>query len=108
MKKLIFFLFISLSFITCKDKSSQNNDNLFKFKEYIYQKTAGVISVKESVQITFAKDFDKFKEAKELGDGIFTISPKIKGKAYLRDARHIEFIPENSLEPDTEYTVKVA
>lgn len=108
MKKLIFFLFISLSFITCKDKSSQNNDNLFKFKEYIYQTTAGVISVKESVQITFAKDFDKFKEAKELGDGIFTISPKIKGKAYLRDARHIEFIPENSLEPDTEYTVKVA
>jgi uncharacterized protein YfaS (alpha-2-macroglobulin family) len=108
MKKLFFLALISLSLITCKDKTADNNDNLFKFKEYIYNTTAGVVSVAETIEISFAKDVSDFKEATELKNGIVSISPKVKGKTYLKDARHIEFVPEEKLEPNTEYTVKVA
>jgi len=108
MKKLLLLAIIIISLLSCKDKKTTNNDNLFKFKEYIFQTTAGIVSIQEPIQITFAKDVTNFEANTELKEGLVVISPKTKGKYILKDLRHIEFIPENSLKPDTEYTVNVS
>ncbi len=107
MKKLFIFALISLSMIACKDKASSDHDNLFKFKEYIYETTSGLVSVQENIHITLAKDVSDFKDSKELKGNILSISPKLSGKTYLKDARHLEFIPDKPLKPNTEYTVQV-
>ena len=107
MKKLIILTILSLSIFSCKDKTTTDNDNLFKFKEYIYHTTSGVVSVQNPIQITFAKDITQYEENTALDEGVLIISPKLKGKYFVIDNRHIEFIPETLLEPDTEYTVKV-
>ena len=108
MKKLIILALISLSILSCKDKTSNDNDNLYKYREYIYQTTAGVVSIQDPIQITLAKDITNYEANTELKMGVVSISPQIKGKYVVIDKRHIEIIPENNLEPDTEYTVKIA
>lgn len=108
MKKLIILAIISISLFSCKDKNELNNDNLFRFKDYIYQTTSGVISVQDPILISLAKDVSNFEPNSELQDGIVNISPQIKGKCILKDLRHIEFVPETQLKPNTEYTVKIA
>jgi len=60
MKFLVRFFSISLLFLvifSCKKQHPQEEtDNLFKFKEYIYYTTSGVVSVTESIQIGLAKE----------------------------------------------------
>ncbi len=108
MKKLLLLAIISISLLSCKDKTADNNDNLFKFKEYIFQTTSGVVSVQEPIQIILAQEITNFEANTELKEGIISIVQKTKEKYIQKDPRHIEFIPENSLEPDTEYTVTIA
>jgi len=108
MKKLIILAIISLSIFSCKDKSSHNNDNLYKFKEYIYHTTSGVVSIQNPIQITFAQDITKYEANTEFDESVLSISPKLKGKYIVKDLRHIEFIPESQLKANTEYTIKVA
>jgi len=106
MKKRIILVIISLGLFSCNDKTS-NNDNLFKFKEYIYHTTSGEVSVQNPIQISFAQDITQYSADTQLDEGILNISPKTKGMYFVKSARKIEFIPETQLEPDTEYTIKV-
>ena len=108
MKKLIFLALISLSIFSCKDQVTHNNDNLYKYRAYIYQTTSGRISVQDPIQITLAKDISNYEANTVLKDGVVSISPQIKGKFIVLDKRHIEIIPENNLKPNTEYTIKIA
>ena len=108
MKKLILLALISLSIFSCKDQVTHNNDNLYKYRAYIYQTTSGRISVQDPIQITLAKDISNYEANTVLKDGVLSISPQIKGKFIVLDKRHIEVIPEKKLKPNTEYTVKIA
>jgi len=106
MKKIVVLILLSISFFSCKDKAV-DNDNLFKFRSYIVQTTAGRISVQSPIRLNFAKEITAYDANTELTDNSISISPKVEGNYFIKDSRHIEFIPKTSLKPDTEYTVVV-
>ena len=107
MKKLIILTLISISLFACKDKVSIDNDNIYKYREYVLQTTSGIVSVQKPIRLTLAKDISTFEVNTELKSGIVSISPSVKGKYIVKDKRHIEILPDSPLQPNTEYTVKV-
>jgi uncharacterized protein YfaS (alpha-2-macroglobulin family) len=107
MKKIFILLVLSLSIFSCKDKS-KDNDNIFAFREYIFETTSGVVSVQNPINISFVKEIVNYSENSELKEGVIQISPKIEGKYVVVDKHNIQIIPDKFLLPDTEYTVKVA
>jgi len=107
-KKAILFLLISASIVSCKKKHPQEDtDNLFRFKEYINYSTTGVVSVGENIQIGLAKEVEAWQPNTEITNNIVSISPSVKGKLIALNTRTLSFDPEENLEPNTEYTVKV-
>jgi len=107
MKKIFILLVLSLSFFSCKDQS-EDNDNIFTFREYIFETTSGVVSVQNPINISFVKEIVNYSENSELKEGVIQIAPKIEGKYIVVDKHNIQIIPDQLLAPDTEYTVKVA
>ncbi len=108
LKNVVVFLLISASIVSCKKKNPQETtDNLFKFKEYIHYSTSGVVSVVENIQIGLASEVEGWELDTEVSDKILSISPSIKGKLIAKNSRTLSFSPEENLQPDTEYTVKV-
>ncbi|WP_117880160.1 alpha-2-macroglobulin family protein [Aureibaculum luteum] len=107
--KRIFSLFLLLIIvISCKKENPQEDtDNLFKFKDYIYYTTSGVVSVTESLQIGLAKEVEGWEPDKEISEDLITISPAVKGKLKALNSRTFVFNPEENLKPDTEYTINV-
>lgn len=94
-----------LATLSCK--KSANNDNLYKFREYLYYTTSGRVSVGSPIQIVFSKDITGMPLNAALPKGIVDISPNVKGDYLLKDSRTIEIYPSANLKPDTEYTVEV-
>jgi uncharacterized protein YfaS (alpha-2-macroglobulin family) len=106
-KNVLYLLLITLlfQFTSCKTNSSEDNDNIFKYRKYISYNTSGVISTTEPVKIVLAKDVDKWNPNQEIKENIFKIKPSVKGKLQALNNRTLIFKPENPLNPDTEYTV---
>jgi len=97
-----------LSVVSCKDKNpQQETDNLFKFKEYIYYTTSGIVSVTEPIQIGLAKEVEGWEPKAEISDNNISISPSVKGKLTALNSRTLVFKPDENLKSDTEYTVTV-
>jgi uncharacterized protein YfaS (alpha-2-macroglobulin family) len=105
MKKILILALLTLSIISCN--KSSGNDNLYKFREYIFYTTSGRVSVSAPIQIIFSKDITQQKIGGELKNGIVNISPAVKGQYIIKDNRTIEIYPEKNLKPNTEYTVKI-
>jgi uncharacterized protein YfaS (alpha-2-macroglobulin family) len=108
-KNVLYLLLITLlfQFTSCKTNSSEDNDNIFKYRKYLSYNTSGVISTTEPVKIVLAKDVDKWDPNQEIKENIFKIKPSVKGKLQALNNRTLIFKPENPLNPDTEYTVTV-
>jgi len=111
MKSPGYILLIILSLLTlgsCKKENPQaDTDNLFKFKEYIYYTTTGVVSINEDVQIGLANEVEGWVANSDISEDVFSISPSVKGKLVAQNSRTFSFIPTNGLTPNTEYTVRV-
>ncbi len=111
MKNPQFFKFVLLSFlvsfamISCKDSNKKTKDNLFKYKEYIFYTTSGVVSTAQPIKIMLAKDVPSWEANKEISKAIFKISPSIKGKLQAQNKRTLIFKPDTPFKPNTEYKV---
>ncbi|HHC80018.1 MAG TPA: hypothetical protein ENK46_09065, partial [Flavobacteriia bacterium] len=102
------FVLLFLFVISCKKENpQQETNNLFKFKEYIYYTTSGVVSVTEPIQIGLGKDVEKWATETTISDKIITISPSVKGKLQATNSRTLVLKPEENLNPNTEYSVTV-
>ena len=97
---------ILISFISCKTGTSET-DNIFEFKDYIYQTTAGTISVTEPIIIGLQKQLPETENSGEITADVLTISPKISGKLLVQNNKTLRFQPDTTLQPDTEYSVTV-
>ncbi len=104
-KSLVIFL-LTLVALSCKQKETQT-DNLFKFKDYISYTTSGLVSVASPITINVVEAVDGWKPNEEILANVINISPKTSGKLISKSPNQLVFIPENSLEADTEYTVTV-
>ncbi|WP_040559624.1 Ig-like domain-containing alpha-2-macroglobulin family protein [Kordia algicida] len=104
---IFIFLGVFLSFFSCK-KTSPETDNIFEFKDYIYQTTAGTVSVSEPIIIGLQKEVPNWgDDEKEVSAELIEIHPKIAGKLSVQNNKTLRFTPETPLKPDTEYTVTV-
>jgi len=108
-----FYLLLSLAILipamfSCKDKKSVKQKVDPGFGQYITAFTSGVISAESLIQIRLVNDYDqKIEPGQELEDGIVSITPSVKGKAYWKDPRCFEFRPENQMKSGTQYRVNV-
>ncbi|WP_046743335.1 alpha-2-macroglobulin family protein [Kordia zhangzhouensis] len=101
---IISWVFIAL--FSCK-KEQPETDNIFEFKDYVYQTTAGTVSVNEPIIIGLQKEVPQWKNDQEVSTELIRISPKIEGKLQVQNNKTLRFIPNNSLQPNTEYSVTI-
>ena len=104
----ILVLCLTLVF-SCKQKDSitQDTDNLFKFRDYISYTSSGLQSVTEPITINLAKDVDGWEMGQEITEDIISISPHVEGTLKTLNKHTLLFIPDEYLEPATEYSVLV-
>lgn len=108
-----FYLLISLAILipamfSCKDKKSVKQKVDPGFGQYISAFTSGVVSAESVIQIRLVNDYDqKIESGQELEEGIVSITPSVKGKAYWKDPRCFEFRPESRMKSGTQYKVNV-
>ncbi|MCL2434763.1 MAG: MG2 domain-containing protein [Lentimicrobiaceae bacterium] len=86
----------------CKNKPAEVDQS---FSRYIAGYTSGQISTKGTIQIELAEDQPHVALYTEVKDKLFTFSPAVKGKAYWKSSRLIEFIPDAPLKENTQYFV---
>ena len=98
------FLFL-LVFASSCHHNQKEDDNIFKFKEYIAFNTFGQVSVTSPIKIELAKLTTQFETDQEIPAEYFIVYPKTKGRLTIQNSRTLTFIPEKNLAPDTEYTV---
>jgi len=103
----VFILFcVFLSFFSC-NTGNPEADNIFEFKDYIYQTTAGTVSVKEPIIIGLQKQLPNLGDSGEISADLISISPKVAGKLLVQNNKTLRFEPDAPLQPDTEYSVTV-
>ncbi|MCH2194154.1 Ig-like domain-containing protein [Kordia sp.] len=103
----VFILFcVFLSFFSC-NTGNPEADNIFEFKDYIYQTTAGTVSVKEPIIIGLQKQLPNVGDSGEISADLISISPKVAGKLLVQNNKTLRFEPDAPLQPDTEYSVTV-
>lgn len=106
LSKLIVVASIFVSLFSCgKKDAAQNEDNLYLFRDYITQHTAGRVSVVEPIRIELTQTLDQFDLTQELPSDYLQITPKTTGKLVIENGRSLIFVPESKLKPDTEYNV---
>jgi hypothetical protein len=100
----IFGVFLLL--FSCKKEPSQPN-NIYKFKEYINYTTSGVVSVTEKIIINLAKDVEGWQPNQNISAEIISLKPFVNGQIKTLNSHAFEFIPDENLASNTEYTVTV-
>ena len=105
-KKGFFLTILVLFVVSCKNKTTEM-DSIFKFRDYISYTTSGLVSVAEPIRINLAKEVDTWETDKEIDTDIIKISPYVEGKLKTLNKRTLLFIPDETLEPSTEYTINL-
>jgi len=105
------FLLVSalvLFFVSCDKKNTdQPTDNLFKYKEYISYATSGRQSVVNPITVQLQKALTQFEVDQVVPSDLIKITPKVDGVLTVSGQRVLKFVPNESLESDTEYHVTV-
>ena len=106
IQRLITIILLLTLASSCRKKETETN-NLFKFKDYISYTTSGRVSVTSSIEINLAKDVEHWDSNQEVSQALVSISPHVEGTLITQNKHTLHFIPDESLESDTEYTVVV-
>jgi len=106
MRNTTFFILfcVFVGFYSCKKESAETN-NIFEFKDYIYQTTAGTVSVNDPIIIGLQKEVTDWKNDQEVPSNLLKISPKVNGKLFVQNNKTLRFEPETTLKAGTEYTI---
>lgn len=106
MKKLLFFALAIFLIFSCGKGIKKEISSNQAFSSFISAYTSGIIKKKSTVRIKLTESVgQEFDLNKELEKSVFTFSPSIKGKTIWVDNRTLEFVPENELQPATDYLV---
>ena len=97
---IFFFIF------SCK-KEEIKTDNIYKFKEYVSYTTSGVVSTTEKIIVNLAQEVVGWEADQEIIANFITIKPFVSGKVKTINKHAFVFIPDESLDSDTEYTVLI-
>lgn len=103
--QFLFLLCLGSLFIQC-DSSSKEND-LAKFKDYIYTHTQGEISIADPLVFRFVNPVENLKINQKLDAEILDINPKVEGKLVLTTDRNLIFTPHKNLNPGQTYQISL-
>lgn len=111
IKKALLFLFSLLVLASCNNKTDEEKlqeqqNELFKFREYVSQVSDHVISTREPIVIKLTEPVEGWTAGKELDASWVKLNPNASGKLTVLDAQTVSFLPEKPLKEDTEYEVK--
>jgi uncharacterized protein YfaS (alpha-2-macroglobulin family) len=111
IKKALLFLFSLFVLASCTNKTDEEKlqeqqNELFRFREYISQVSDHVISTREPILIKLIEPVEGWTLGKELDASWVTLDPSATGKLTVLDGQTISFLPEKPLKQDTEYEVK--
>jgi uncharacterized protein YfaS (alpha-2-macroglobulin family) len=101
--KFLILLCLLPLFIQCD--SSSEEDNLAKFKDYIYTHTQGEISIADPIVFRFVNPIENLKVNQELDADILELNPKVEGKLVLMTDRNLSFNPTENLKPGETYEI---
>jgi uncharacterized protein YfaS (alpha-2-macroglobulin family) len=103
MFSLLTLLVAAAGFSGCKSARSADTEH-----PLVVAYTSGIVSILSPIRIVLTDD--AMKETPEAGtepaSNVLKFSPSVEGKAYWLNENTIEFIPDESFQPGTEYTVK--
>lgn len=105
--KHLFLLIIAFLVINSCNKKNAEPNNIYKFKEYINYTTSGIVSVSEKISVNFAKEVEGWGPNQDIFSKIVSIKPFVNGKIKTVNKHAFLFIPDENLEPNTEYSVTV-
>ncbi len=106
IKKLLAIALLIALVFSCKKKETETN-NLFKFRDYISYTTSGHVSVASPIKINLTKAVDGWDIDQEIITDLISIKPHITGKLLVTNSHSLRFVPDENLEPNTEYSVTV-
>jgi len=111
MKYTSIFIFILFCF-GCKKNNTNNNTPLSTLDEdygnYIVEHTQSNISVSEDIVFRFSGAVvDQDQIGNEVENKLYSITPKVKGKAYWKDQSTLVFDPESYLDYNTRYDFEI-
>ncbi len=110
---ILFLSFLLLSISACKKKSAIDYKNLgwsgAHYEKYIAEYSSTQIGIKDNITIRLVNIPDKIKSVpgSEISSSIASISPSAKGKFLWTDQSTLTFIPDDKLESNTSYAVKL-
>ncbi|PQJ80362.1 alpha-2-macroglobulin family protein [Polaribacter porphyrae] len=102
LSAFVIFLLIS----SCK-KEKIKTDNIYKFKEYISYTTSGEVSISQNIEVNLAKEVEGWETNQEISAEILFIKPFVNGTIKTINKHAFVFIPDDRLQPDTEYAITV-
>ncbi|WP_442846997.1 alpha-2-macroglobulin family protein [Leeuwenhoekiella sp. H156] len=85
--------------------TQREDDNIFKFKEYIAFNTFGRVSVKAPLKIELAQPTSRFDANQIIPSEYLVVYPKTEGVLHIKNGTTLVFDPKEDLLPDTEYTL---
>ncbi|MDO1501987.1 MG2 domain-containing protein [Winogradskyella maritima] len=100
-------LILAVAFaFSCKKKTIET-DNIYNFRDYISYTTSGVVSVASPIRISFSETVEGWKPETEIDTKLIEIKPKADGRLVVKSSNILEFIPDEPLQPDTEYSITI-
>lgn len=106
IKKYLAFVIICIVAVSCKKTPTETN-SLFKYRDYISYTSSGLVSVADPIRISLADAVTGWEEGPEITEHLIDITPHASGKLSALNKHTLIFIPDEPLNPDTEYTVTV-
>ena len=104
---VLILCFVMISSCKKKETITQETDSLFKFRDYISYTTSGLQSVTEPIKINLANEVEGWEIDQEISGELIRISPHVEGTLKAINKHTLIFIPDEHLDPATEYTVLV-
>lgn len=105
-KGFVYVVFAFLLFQACGKKSAADfNSDFSLFKEYITNFTGGMVSAQSDIRVVLAFEKKEWKANQVLDSDLFAISPSVDGKVIALSNNTVAFVPEKSLDQNTEYQV---
>ncbi|WP_194767502.1 alpha-2-macroglobulin family protein [Tamlana sp. I1] len=106
-RKIIPFALFLIVLACKKEAPSITPENIYKFNDYVSEVTSGIISTNSEIKIVLMQPVSDWTANIELDNSILKISPNVNGKVVVLNNRTLAFVPNERLEQDTRYRLKL-
>ena len=97
---------VALLLYSCSQKKMKP-DNIYNYRNYISYTTSGIISTSDVFEINVTQPVDGWEDGKEISSDLIEVTPNIKGKLIAKNNTTLQFIPLESLQPNTAYSITI-